>query len=284
MSRRRYYDYWEKSKPIQTKGGIKAQSKRGAFGQSWWAKRWIEVLESYNIGARLSRGRSYARGGQVTGIQVEKGKVEAKVQGSRRTPYKVTIRVPRLKKDDWQKVGKALAERASFAARLLAGEMPDNIGEVFQAAGLSLFPGRNKDLETECSCPDWSNPCKHVAAVYYLLGEAFDGDPFLIFKMRGLDRDELSALIGDLPLQYEEPQLPPEPLPDEPESFWGTLDKLPALELDTERPAIDAAFPRRLGAFPFWRGECPFLESLQEIYARATPIGQTTAAPDHAQE
>ncbi len=268
----RYGDYGAYSTPRETRGGIKAHSKRGAFGSSWWAKRWIEVLERFEVGARLTRGRAYARKGQVTAIEITKGKVEAKVQGSMRTPYKVTIQVTQLTRAEWEKVGEALTARAAFAAKLLAGEMPDHIGDVFTEAGLSLFPERGSDLKTDCSCPDWSNPCKHVAAVYYLLGEAFDGDPFLIFQLRGLGRDELDELIGRSPLLRSAPEFAPEPLPSN-ELFWG---KPPAPMARAAQLATAAGgLPKQLGPFPYWRGERPLLERLEEIYGQvSTELGE----------
>src|SRR5215471_10275517 len=189
-----YREFFPRSRPRAAKGGIKTQSKRGAFGQSWWARRWIAVLESFDIGARLGRGRTYARGGQVLSIDVGKGKVEAKVQGSRPSPYAVSIRLKVLADADWRKLIEVLSGQALFAAKLLAGEMPQDIEQVFGEAGLSLFPEKLRDLQTECSCPDYSNPCKHIAAVYYLLGEEFDRDPFLLFRLRGLGREELLGM------------------------------------------------------------------------------------------
>ena len=121
--------------PGRPKGGIKAQSKRGEFGESWWAKRWIQVLESFDIGARLARGRSYARSGQVLSIAIEKGRVTAKVQGSRPKPYDIAIEVKTLPDADWAKVIDALAAQALFAAKLLAGEMPQDIEPVFTEVG-----------------------------------------------------------------------------------------------------------------------------------------------------
>ncbi len=189
------YDYFPPSVPRAAKGGIKAQSKRGAFGESWWAKRWIRVLESFYIGGRLQRGRSYARRGQVVSIVIDTGEVNASVQGSDPTPYEVTIGLPVLSSQDWQKLARALSRQAIFSAKLLAGEMPQDIEQAFADSGLSLFPAKMKDLKTDCSCPDWSNPCKHIAAVYYLLGEEFDRDPFLIFKLRGMSREGLVGLL-----------------------------------------------------------------------------------------
>lgn len=281
-----WWRHYKPSRPREAKGGIKAQSKVGSFGESWWAKRWIAVLESFNIGARLDRGRSYARRGQVISIDVDKGTVKAKVQGSRPRPYDVIIKVKTLSKVEWNKLAGVLGQEAFFAAKLLAGEMPRNIGEVFQAAGLSLFPEKTKDLQTECSCPDWSNPCKHIAAVYYLLGEEFDRDPFLIFKMRGISREELIARIGNKapakekrrqakasPKPEGKPTMLPEPLPAEVGRFWGEGLRQKNLPGEVRVPSVAAALVKRLGKFPFWRGEEKFLEAMERAYESASPAG-----------
>src|SRR5262245_16408217 len=119
-----YREFFPRSRPRQAKGGIKAQSKRGGFGQSWWAKRWLAVLESFQIGARLGRGRSYARQGQVLNIDIAKGKVTAQVQGSRPKPYDIIIQVKALTAAEWAKVVGALSGQALYTAQLLNGEMP----------------------------------------------------------------------------------------------------------------------------------------------------------------
>ncbi len=277
--------YWDwgyyKPKPrIKAKGGIKSQSKRGSFGESWWAKRWIATLESFNIGARLGRGRSYARSGQVLSIDISKGEVKAKVQGSSPKPYSITIKVKTLSDADWKKLAEALSTQAIFAAKLLAGEMPQEIEQAFTGAKLSLFPEKLRDLETNCSCPDWSNPCKHIAAVYYLLGEEFDRDPFLIFKLRGSTREEFTKLLGatgvaPAAVEAEEQTVahPPEPLEAGAENFWRG-GKLPDDFFGEVRlPPVSAALPKRLGNFPFWRGSEHFLEAIAPVYARAAMRG-----------
>jgi len=263
-----YYDYYEPSRPRRVSGGIKAQSQRGAFASRWWAKRWIAVLESFDIGARLGRGRSYARQGQVLDIQIAPGEVKAKVQGSRPRPYQVSIKLKPLSAADWRKLTEAMAEEARFGAKLLAGEMPTDIEEVFQAEGLSLFPKAHGDLKTECSCPDWSNPCKHIAAVYYLLGEAFDNDPFLMFRLRGMERETLLAQLGEV-VSDDEGWTPaePEPLPEDPSIFWAMPPLPEMLAGPLLAPAKSAALLQRLGPFPFWRGEVSPLEALEPVYA-----------------
>ena len=280
----RYDGYFPpRSVPRRARGGIKAQSKRGSFGTSWWAKRWIGVLERMNVGARLGRGRRYARGGQVLAIDIEPGTVRAQVQGSRPSPYQVEIQVRELGAAGWKKLAQHLSRQAIFSAKLLAGEMPEDIETVFDEAGLSLFPSTLRDLTTSCSCPDWSNPCKHIAAVYYLLGEEFDRDPFLIFKLRGMAREELVALLapaverrakgrGPSPVA-EEPGATPLSVGADVSAFW-TCGALPEdLWGEVAIPPVSAALPRRLGRFPFWRGEEDFLEALERIYAAASPAG-----------
>ena len=285
MRRWDHYRFFEPSVPRPAKGGIRSQSKRGTFGESWWAKRWISVLESFDIGARMGRGRNYARSGQVLSIDIEKGNVKAKVQGSRPTPYRITIGIKSITPANWGKLVKILSHQAIFVAKLLAGEMPQDIEKVFQAAGLSLFPEKSKDLETECSCPDWSNPCKHIAAVYYLLGEEFDRDPFLIFKLRGLAREELIRMLGGRetvkaegkgkrkrpPAQDAEKKVPAaEPLPADGQLFWngGTLPE--DFFGEVQVPPVSAALLRRLGNFPFWRGQERFFDALEPVYSRAS--------------
>lgn len=284
-----YHDsYYAPSTPRKARGGIKAQSRRGTFGESWWAKRWIQVLESFHIGARLGRGRSYARRGQVLSIDIEKGKVSAKVQGSRTQPYHVTMKVKVLGMTEWKKLATVLSRQAIFAAKLLAGEMPERIEEAFHESDLSLFPDKRTDLKTDCSCPDWSNPCKHIAAVFYLLGEEFDRDPFLIFKLRGMERDELIGLLGgvaspkgrpgrkeikSLSEREREAQAETEQLSADPGLFWGRA--LPEDEPGEEVriPGLCAALPKQLGSFPFWRGQESFLPTLEALYRRASPSG-----------
>ena len=157
------------------------------FGATWWGQRWIEALERLGseYAARLKRGQSYARQGRVHDLEVEGGTITAQVTGTRPVPYRVTVRVKPLAGRVWTAAIRMMATRALFAARLLSGEMPQEIDETFHGAGASLFPQRAGDLSTECTCPDWANPCKHVAAVHYVLGEAFDRDPFLLFELRG---------------------------------------------------------------------------------------------------
>jgi uncharacterized Zn finger protein len=252
-----WYDYDSRG-PIDVEGGIRARSARGEIGKSWWAQRWSQALNRLMDSGRLSRGRSYARRGQVISIDEEEGAVVAKVQGSRPRPYRVRIELARLPDEIWERVLDLLADQALFAAHLLAGEMPADIEDAFAAAGASLFPARNHELVTDCSCPDWANPCKHVAAVYFLLGEAFDDDPFMIFRLRGRSQDQVLAALrtrraeepaggaGPLPESSRPPAMPA-PLPEHPATFWEWREAPDGLVFNPQHPDIELGILQRLG-------------------------------------
>jgi uncharacterized Zn finger protein len=182
----------------RVEGGLKARSTRGQIGESWWSRRFLAVLESFAIGSRLTRGRSYARKGQVLALDVAPGEVTAAVQGSRETPYRVRVGLAPFAPEAWERLAEALAEQAIYSARLLAGDVPPDLEELFAAHGTPLFPGAVGDLDMRCSCPDHAVPCKHLAATFYLLAEAFDADPFQILHWRGRSRQALLARLREL--------------------------------------------------------------------------------------
>lgn len=190
--------FFPPSRPRRAQGGIRARSKRGAIGEQWWSRRFIDVLESFGLQSRLSRGRNYARSGQVLTLDIGTGHVTAAVQGSRVRPYHVQLTVDPLTTRQWRRVEEALAARAVFRARLLAGEMPPEIEEAFADCGTPLFPRSARDLAMSCSCPDWEVPCKHLAAACYVLAEAFDDDPFTMLAWRGKGREELLTALRRL--------------------------------------------------------------------------------------
>jgi len=264
------WGWYPKPKPRRPANGIRAQTQRGQFGKTWWAGQWLAALEQLVDAGRLSRGRSYARSGQVLNIDIQPGRVDSRVQGSRVKPYQVHIEIKPLSDREWERVADAMAKQALFAAKLLAGEMPQNIEEAFAAAQVNLFPASRGDLQTECSCPDWANPCKHVAAVYYLLGEQFDVDPFLLFRLRGKSKEEIVAMLrarrsapeaearAAAPPRHKRgrPGVPAEPvIPLEEclERFWDLGESLEDLRVTIQAPAMDAAPVKRLGTPGFWR-------------------------------
>ncbi|SCG61698.1 SWIM zinc finger family protein [Micromonospora inositola] len=177
--------------PRRVEGGLRARSTRGAIGQSWWSRRFLEVLESFALGTRLTRGRAYARRGQVLRLDIAPGLVTAAVQGSRPDPYPVRIELAAYPVELWARIEAELAGQAFFSARLLAGDLPTELEELFAGAGAPLFPSTVDELTQRCGCPDFAVPCKHLAATFYLLAEAFDADPFQLLHWRGRSRAEL---------------------------------------------------------------------------------------------
>ena len=266
MARRSSYyaDDWESFKPSRPRAanGIKAQSQRGSFGSSWWATRWIQALERLMDKGRLARGRSYARGGQVLNLDIASGRVAARVQGSRATPYKIAIALTPLTDAQWARALDAMAEQAIFAAKLLNGEMPQDIEAAFQQADVPLFPVSDSDLHTSCSCPDYANPCKHIAAVYFLLGERFDADPFLLFQLRGRGKEQIMAamrarraasVIAEAPAAYAtETPAPPDgtPLTAQLAGFWAAGPALADFQVKVAAPVVATALLKRLGPLP----------------------------------
>jgi uncharacterized Zn finger protein len=166
--------------------------------REWWAQRWIDVLESFGWVRRLARARNYAREGNVLSIEFRGSKVHARVQGTAPEPYKVSLSLDPFDDEQWQYVIESLSQQAIFSAKLLAGEMPQNIEEVFTANGLSLFPFTKFDIHSRCSCPDPANPCKHIGAVYYVLGDRFSEDPFVLFQLRGRTKEQIISELRQL--------------------------------------------------------------------------------------
>ena len=267
------FDYYFKpTKAIKTKDGIKAQSQRGAFAKNWWAQRWIAALERLVDSGRLSRGRSYARQGQVLSIEETKDGIAARVQGSQRSPYKIKIQIEPLTDTQWDKVIDALAEQAIFSAQLLAGEMPQEIEQAFESAKVSLFPSQRNDLKTDCSCPDYSNPCKHIAAAHYILGERFDEDPFLIFRLRGRTQEQVMqelrkqrAGADEIVEEEAEEEEMIIPLEDCIPNYWELGTPLEGFSVSIRPPTIEMPLLKRLGAASFVPD--PGIESLlREAY------------------
>lgn len=257
------WDFYEQGRPLEADGGIPARSRRGAIGETWWSRRFIELLESFGVGSRLQRGRNYARRGQVCELEVEAGIVLAEVQGSRHTPYRVRIRAKVLSEPQWRRAEQAMAGQALPLAKLLAGEMPHDIEDIFATCKLKLFPASGRELKATCTCPDWENPCKHIAAVYYILAERFDEDPFAIFAWRGRTQDELLERLradrarslggGAAPTGTDEPVQGcgvARPLTELIDAFWGSGPELAELRVSPLAGTAPDALLRRLGPSP----------------------------------
>jgi uncharacterized Zn finger protein len=212
----------------------------------------------------------------------------AKVQGSRYTPYRVRIRGKALGEHQWRRIEKAMAARALPLAKLLAGEMPHDIEDVFAACNLTLFPRSNAELKASCTCPDWENPCKHVAAAYYILAERFDEDPFLIFAWRGRDKDELlerlrarrgAGAAGGSAAKSSTTR--PEPLPaalqDQLGCFWHSGPALEDLHVSPLASEAPDALLRQLGPAPVEVAGKNLAEILAPAYATLAAAAEQRA-------
>lgn len=225
------------------------------FGLTWWGERWIEALE--RLGAqwrsRLPRGRTYARKGTVHALEIRAGEVTALVAGGRPDPYGVEVLLPAFDDATWRMVVTALTGQLRHAAALLDGRMPEGVDDTLASCGVSLFPTAG-DFETWCSCPDWANPCKHVAAVLYTLATRFDDDPFLLFALRGRTRDEvLTALRAEragVDAVDEEPAEPVVVPFDELRAADLFGEDWPEVELAPDRDVDPLAVLHRLGPLP----------------------------------
>jgi len=287
---------WSRWSPYPQPAPKRAPPARGIkvkrIGATWWGVRWTEALErlSSNYSNRLARGRTYARAGRVHDLEVEPGKVTARVTGSRATPYKVTLRIALLEAAAWEKAIGEMARQALFAAELLAGQMPKEIDNAFRAARRSLFPATAKDLQTDCSCPDWANPCKHVAATHYVLGEAFDKDPFLLFELRGRGKDEVLGALRKLRAGADGAAdaagaaapgsggIPTVSLAGrDPAEFERRRGRAGNPHFRIEPPASPAALLRQLGAPPSWSLDETPAEVLAPLYQAAGALARDLA-------
>ncbi|ESA34584.1 swim zinc finger family protein [Leptolyngbya sp. Heron Island J] len=274
------------------------------FSRSWWGKKFIEAIEKLTDAGRLSRGRSYARGNKVKSFDIEGNLVTAQVRGSvnpyfgvyKEPLYLTTIEFKPLSKAKWSEAIALISSKASLISRLLLNEIPDNIEDTFHQLNLNLLPGSRKDFITSCSCPDYSNPCKHIAGVYYLVAAELDQDPFLLFELRGLSREDLlkelaksplgQALSAELQLEQEPPQ-PVEsyyaPLELERISakttklreFWQGAKRLPqTIEAPPDNP-VSAIPVKTQGDFPaFWDRDNSFIEAMETLYEQVKTKGQ----------
>jgi len=267
------------------------------FSRTWWGKRFIEALEDFTDSARLGRGRSYARNGKIKEHQINGGKITAKVRGSvnpyfgvyKEPLYKTTIEIAAIAPGDWSKVISRLGSKASLISKLLMNEVPDNIEETFAELKLHLLPNSHADFETKCSCPDWENPCKHIAGVYYLVASELDQDPFLLFELRGISRTKLQEELARSPLgkalssalnseeitpvsvdsYYTQPKKIVPTAPSSPRDFWLGEKRLPQEIEAVSNVSIPALIVKKGGDFPpFWHKDLSFLEVMEELYQR----------------
>ncbi|MEP0915171.1 SWIM zinc finger family protein [Leptolyngbya sp. GB1-A1] len=282
------------------------------FSRSWWGQKFIAALEQFTDSGRLSRGRSYASGGKVKSFEIKDGIVTAQVRGSvnpyfgvyKEPLYTTTIEFQPISAAKWAAVIALIASKASLISRLLLNEIPDNIEDSFAQLGLNLLPHSRRDFQSDCSCPDYSNPCKHIAGVHYLVAAELDRNPFLLFELRGLSRENLhqelaksplgQALSAELQLQKRPPvavtsyytHLTTEPLSENQSlrDFWHGAKRLPQTIQGSSSYGVANSRPEALvpgisvkkqGDFPaFWTRDNSFIEAMEALYEQVRNKGQ----------
>ena len=273
------------------------------LSRTWWGQKFIEAIEKLTDSGRLSRGRSYARGNKVKSFDIKDGIVTAQVRGSvnpyfgvyKEPLYITTIEFQPISAAKWSAAIAHIASKASLISRLMLNEIPDNIEDSFQQLNLNLLPGSRKDFDSSCSCPDWSNPCKHIAGVYYLVAAELDRDPFLLFELRGLSRDDLQkelaksplgqALSAELQLEKHPPKsitsyyTPPQTVAadggNDLRDFWHGSKRLPQTMAPLPQIPVSGIPVKKQGDFPaFWDRDNSFIEVMETLYEQVKAKGQ----------
>jgi uncharacterized Zn finger protein len=267
------------------------------LSKTWWGNRFIQALEAFSDPARLSRGRSYANSNRIHQLDIVDSVIHAKVRGNvnpyfgvyKEPTYNIEIVIHPISQAQWAAAIAYIASKASFISKLLLNEMPDNIEDAFQTLGLHLLPKSKLDFETHCSCPDWGNPCKHVAGVYYRVAKDLDRDPFLLFELRGLPRKQLHAELAKSPLgqaliaelnaeasspdsvtsYYTRPQLTALPKKINPKTFWQGERPFPKTVEVLPPSAVSGILVKKQGDFTtFWQKDNSFIAAINELYDR----------------
>lgn len=267
------------------------------FSRTWWGQRFIAALEKLMDSGRLSRGRSYARNGKVKSFEMKDGVISAQVRGSinpyfgvyKEPLYTTTIEFKTISAANWSAAIAYIASKASLISRLMLNEIPDNIDDAFAKLDLHLLPNHKTDFKTNCSCPDWSNPCKHIAGVYYLLAAQLDQDPFLLFELRGLSREALQLELAKSPLgqalssemsldksapepdqgYFTKPAVQKSATVTSLKDFWHGAKRLPQSIEAAAPTSVPAILVKKQGDFPpFWEKDSSFIETMEELYGR----------------
>ena len=273
------------------------------FSRTWWGDKFIQALEEFTDDNRLKRGRSYASGGKVKSFNIQSNHINAQVRGSvnpyfgvyKEPTYNIDIEIKSIAKTKWKQAIEKLSSKASVVSRLLLNEVPENIEETFSELGLNLLPHSREDFKTNCSCPDYANPCKHIAGVYYLVASQLDQNPFLLFELRGLSKTELQEKLAVSPLgkalsselNAQEipienctsfyPKLEKQAINEKPnlKEFWLGKKRLPQTIEIASTSGVSAILIKKQGDYPpFWDRDNSFIEAMEELYERVKTKNQ----------
>ncbi len=269
--------------PRRVRGGVKLKLKPDEQPSSWITQRLLRVAEEGAEGQINREGLEYARAGQTKRLTIEGTLCEGIIQGRSDKPYKTELALKQFSVHDQEQIIHAMADQMRYAAKLLAGELPSNIEDVFAPLDLRLFPTEPSDLSPTCSCPDWKEDqpwCKHAVCLTALLAERLGSEPMLVFDLHGMPGQELIdglrqkraiGIQGPGPTPVLVPHIQgvtdhqSPPLEDQIDNFWTVGDELAELDTPIAPPPVDCVLLRRLGPSPFV-GKFPLVGLMQTCY------------------
>lgn len=298
-------------RPRRVRGGVKLRGH--GIGDAppgvtiaWAAQRWGRYVEGVAQGEQLREGLEYAQGGQAKRLGVARGLLDASVQGRALRPYTVRLEMPTIAEEQWGKIIDALGESAIYSAKLLSGEIPANIEDLFGPLGLRLFPLDADEVKVSCTCAPGGGWCKHACCVAHLFSDRLRTDPFLIFLLRGMDGEDLrerlrqrrataGAATGSVVVYAQRvagaSDAPASPMDHGAHGFWDAGPGLRELDLPIARPAVSHPILRRLGPSPFQGAKFPLVGLLASCYeaireeALKEPSGEEgSAAPSEGDQ
>lgn len=271
------------------------------FTRNWWGKTFLEAIEKTTDPGRLSRGKAYSQDNRVLHFEQNGGEIQAHIRGNINHYFGVTkeplyitnIEFARISPAKWSAAIAVMASKASIISRLMLKEIPENIEDSFQLLGLNLLPDQG-DFKSDCSCPDWSNPCKHIAGVYHRLAQEIDRDPFLIFELRGLPKEKLLKELAKSPLgqaladELQSEKQPPCPVETyyqplktlkaennkDVKQFWQGKKRLPQTIQQVIPSPVSGIVIKKQGDFPsFWHRDNSFIEAMETLYDQVKTKG-----------
>ena len=249
-------------------------SSSNEIDRYWWLERWYVVMESVGMKDHLELNESNIHLERVLSLDVNASSVTSEVQGSRYEPYEVKIVIQPFSEDEWKEAVKALASQALFSAKLLSGQVPENIESAFAGVGLSLFPNSSDELTMYCSCADEGLPCSHILATNFALAEKLEEDPFLLFRWRGLSREKILRQLRHLraaeaagrDVDDSEHQSLEELIPN----YWKLGDSFSTVTISVRPPEVASSLLRSFGVPSFWEPHPEIRGSLDRLYEKVT--------------
>lgn len=283
--------------PRRVRGGVRLRAQDTQRATQWVFDRLFRVIERAAAGPALAEGLEYARLGQTKRLSIEHGRVIASVQGRISRAYATELKLAHFNPQQRDDLVRAMAEQALYSAKLLAGEVPASIEDVFGPLGLKLFPSDPEDIETRCNCREPKPWCKHAICAAILLADRLCAEPLQIFELRGIPHDSFAAMLRDRraltsqgpgPAIVYQPQIPGvsdlalPPVEEQLDRFWEAGPELDEIDAPLRPPEVSHVLLRRLGPSPFTGPRFPLLGLLATCYELISEQAQGQTEPEEA--